>query len=379
LLTEDSYPDSIFFIWLCAYACGLQNGLTSKFSGNAVRTTHLTGASTDLGIAMGHILKGRQGEWWKVKLHGVAVLGFFVGGILGFFTYRRFRHSALLFNIGITTTLAVAHTLYIAYHEGISPITVLESKTDIRMHKRRIEVVGDGKRQFSFYARPSPSGSALEALTPRMREKHLAAARPTSGKVVASPASTARQQKRHFPKNRAGEDADDHVALLISQETMNSSFSAEGGTDENNRAHAMESAASPPVASQDDVCVDIVAMGQLAPSSSYGKANGPAVDMQSVSSHLSHRSLQQYLDEEDLVPKPEDEGPLPEFAEDDFAALEAEASICGEIDEFKPVEGDHGLYGPEDVEVAMRAPSEAGPASPEIECHLADEGAMLRR
>jgi hypothetical protein len=31
------------------------------------------------------------------------------------------------------------------------------------------------------------------------------------------------------------------------------------------------------------------------------------------------------------------------------------------------------------VEVAMRAPSEAGPASPEIECHLADEGAMLRR
>jgi len=49
LLTEAAYPDTIFFIWLCAYSAGLQNGLTSKFSGNAVRTTHLTGASTDFG------------------------------------------------------------------------------------------------------------------------------------------------------------------------------------------------------------------------------------------------------------------------------------------------------------------------------------------
>lgn len=39
---------SIVFNWLCCLCCGLQNGLTSKYSGNAVRTTHLTGATTDL-------------------------------------------------------------------------------------------------------------------------------------------------------------------------------------------------------------------------------------------------------------------------------------------------------------------------------------------
>lgn len=68
LLIENAFDDSIAFIFACALACGLQNGLTSKYSGNAVRTTHLSGASTDLGIAFGHILKGRKGEWWKIQM-----------------------------------------------------------------------------------------------------------------------------------------------------------------------------------------------------------------------------------------------------------------------------------------------------------------------
>jgi len=62
--------------------------VTSKYSGNAVRTTHLTGASTDMGIALGHILKGRHEEWWKVQMHGIAVVGFFIGGVLGFFAFE---------------------------------------------------------------------------------------------------------------------------------------------------------------------------------------------------------------------------------------------------------------------------------------------------
>jgi hypothetical protein len=37
---------------------GLQNSLTTKYSGNTIRTTHLTGATTDLGIALGHLIRG---------------------------------------------------------------------------------------------------------------------------------------------------------------------------------------------------------------------------------------------------------------------------------------------------------------------------------
>lgn len=45
------------------------------------------------GIAVGHILKGRSDEWWKVKLHGIAVLGFFIGGVLGVFAAQVCTHG----------------------------------------------------------------------------------------------------------------------------------------------------------------------------------------------------------------------------------------------------------------------------------------------
>jgi hypothetical protein len=40
------------------------------------------------GIALGHIMKGRSEEWWKVKLHGTALFGFFAGGFAGFFAFE---------------------------------------------------------------------------------------------------------------------------------------------------------------------------------------------------------------------------------------------------------------------------------------------------
>ena len=43
---------------LAAMACGLQNAVTATFSGALVRTSHLTGMFTDLGIFLGHRLRG---------------------------------------------------------------------------------------------------------------------------------------------------------------------------------------------------------------------------------------------------------------------------------------------------------------------------------
>ena len=76
----------LYTLCVCVLSCTFI--VTSKYSGNAVRTTHLTGASTDMGIALGHILKGRHEEWWKVQMHGIAVVGFFIGGVLGFFAFE---------------------------------------------------------------------------------------------------------------------------------------------------------------------------------------------------------------------------------------------------------------------------------------------------
>ena len=49
---------SAYGMYVAACACGLQNAMISAYSGAVVRTTHLSGMFTDLGIALGHALRG---------------------------------------------------------------------------------------------------------------------------------------------------------------------------------------------------------------------------------------------------------------------------------------------------------------------------------
>lgn len=42
--------------YLLAMACGLQNGVASSYSGSAIRTTHVTGTFTDIGLILGRSL-----------------------------------------------------------------------------------------------------------------------------------------------------------------------------------------------------------------------------------------------------------------------------------------------------------------------------------
>ena len=50
-------------LYAAACACGLQNAMASTYSGTVVRTTHITGMFTDLGIFLGHELPGQGGVW----------------------------------------------------------------------------------------------------------------------------------------------------------------------------------------------------------------------------------------------------------------------------------------------------------------------------
>lgn len=43
------FPDNHGYLFLLAMGMGIQNGLTTRYSGNVVRTTHVTGLSTDIG------------------------------------------------------------------------------------------------------------------------------------------------------------------------------------------------------------------------------------------------------------------------------------------------------------------------------------------
>ena len=78
----DFFPGSLLF------AMGMQNALVSRISGNVVRTTHLTGMFTDLGIDLYNVLQKNNPELThKLKrsiILRISIIGFFLlGGIVG--------------------------------------------------------------------------------------------------------------------------------------------------------------------------------------------------------------------------------------------------------------------------------------------------------
>lgn len=70
-------------ICLAAFAAGMQNGLATLYSQAIVRTTHVTGIVTDLGVALGKLVARRGVDGWRVQLYLGLLAGFVGGGILG--------------------------------------------------------------------------------------------------------------------------------------------------------------------------------------------------------------------------------------------------------------------------------------------------------
>jgi uncharacterized membrane protein YoaK (UPF0700 family) len=68
---------------LAAFACGMQNAMSSSYYGLAMRTTHVTGMVTDLGVIIGHWLRHRRFSRWHAKVLSVMTGAFLVGGALG--------------------------------------------------------------------------------------------------------------------------------------------------------------------------------------------------------------------------------------------------------------------------------------------------------
>lgn len=59
------FPSSFAYVYITAVVCGMQNAMTTKYSNNILRTTHMTGAATDVGIVLGRIIAGRKDEAWR--------------------------------------------------------------------------------------------------------------------------------------------------------------------------------------------------------------------------------------------------------------------------------------------------------------------------
>lgn len=95
-----------------ATACGLQNAMVTTYSGAIVRTTHLSGMFTDLGIGLGHLLRGKPLPMKRLTLSGLIISGFLAGGVIGALAFQQFHYRALLLPAALTGVTGVAHLIH---------------------------------------------------------------------------------------------------------------------------------------------------------------------------------------------------------------------------------------------------------------------------
>lgn len=84
-------------ISVCAVACGIQNAMASSYYGLILRTTHVTGIITDIGVLTGQFIKYRNVSLWKISLLLTLLFGFFFGGLTGVIIYNLLIIQSLLF------------------------------------------------------------------------------------------------------------------------------------------------------------------------------------------------------------------------------------------------------------------------------------------
>jgi uncharacterized membrane protein YoaK (UPF0700 family) len=105
---------SLFGHYLASAACGLQNALVTTYSGAVVRTTHVTGLFTDLGLMLGSRLRGELFDKRKAVLFLLIITGFIVGGGFGAYFFSMFKFNALLIPAVICLLLALFYSVYSA-------------------------------------------------------------------------------------------------------------------------------------------------------------------------------------------------------------------------------------------------------------------------
>ena len=90
-----------------AIANGIQNGISSMYSANLLRTSHLTGTTTDIGLFLGMALRGNHTNNWKLYiLIGLAVF-FWLGSLSGFFASQVKYDDSLIFNAAFFVLLSM--------------------------------------------------------------------------------------------------------------------------------------------------------------------------------------------------------------------------------------------------------------------------------
>ena len=99
---------------MAAFACGLQNATTTAYSSAVVRTSHISGMFTDLGISLGTALRGEPIARRRIALCCTVITGFFAGGLATARLFVSAGYDALLLPVAVLAALATANAVHAA-------------------------------------------------------------------------------------------------------------------------------------------------------------------------------------------------------------------------------------------------------------------------
>lgn len=134
VLVEVFVPTTVL---LLCYIMGLQNAIMTKVSKAEIRTTHMTGIVTDIGIELGRLMYWNKSKHLppdqdvranrkKLKIHLSIFASFLTGGILGAITFKE---------VGYFTTVPIACFLMLL----VAPPLWKDSRLLIRERNNKLQ------------------------------------------------------------------------------------------------------------------------------------------------------------------------------------------------------------------------------------------------
>ncbi len=112
------HGESDLGLYLASMACGLQNAMVSTYSGATLRTTHLSGIFTDLGIYLGQRLRGLEVDRLRIQVCLLVASCFIVGAAAGALGFALVQERVLLAPATLTGMVGLGYAIYRHRHFG---------------------------------------------------------------------------------------------------------------------------------------------------------------------------------------------------------------------------------------------------------------------
>jgi uncharacterized membrane protein YoaK (UPF0700 family) len=133
---EETLLETEYLVATLLLAMGLQNGLTASISNFAVKTTHLTGLTTDLGIHISLLTKRQHRNnpeiWNKLKLLSSIMFSYVMGAVLAGLLVLTYEFQVFFYVCG-TIVFIIFYDLWKVY------LLLGYFKIKRGQHRRRLE------------------------------------------------------------------------------------------------------------------------------------------------------------------------------------------------------------------------------------------------